>query len=236
MGTRLDLTPQDLQDLLGRARDAQASASLRAVGVQRILGDLHVGDLEPGTAVHLMGAKRRDQLPGPGTPLNLSLLLGENVFTIRTSMLEPIVTPEGDGLQAPILRVAWPLGSVERYHRESVRVAASDLPPLSATARMGADWVEAQLLNLTETGMGLGMPSSFAPGLHSQVEVQTTLPGGILFRTMGEVRHLELLDEGPFPARLGLVLGCMTGEGREAMRQFIQARRTDRSQMLRSES
>jgi len=70
-------------------------------------------------------------------------------------------------------------------------------------------------------------------GLHAQVEVSTQLPGYEAFQATGSVRHVEWIDGDALPTRIGLVLGCMTDQAREAMRAFIQVRRTDRSENLR---
>ena len=114
-------------------------------------------------------------------------------------------------------------------------MATPDLEPLEATVAYGAWKLQGQLLNLTETGMGLGLRERVAIGLHAHVEVTAVLPlpGGQPFQATGEVRHVEFVAEEAMPTRLGLVLGCMTDATREALRSFIQARRADRSEVLR---
>jgi c-di-GMP-binding flagellar brake protein YcgR len=236
MGTLLKLDPQEMDALILSANTAQAPVSLRTIGSLRILGDLHVAGLEPGTAIHLMGAKRRDILPAAGTEVNISMLMGDEVYAIRTAMLDPIIYTEDDHHFPHILRVAWPAGGVEHHRREAVRVARPDMPPLKAQVRSGNDWLEAHLLNLTETGIGLGVTSSVPIEMCSQVEVRTELPGDLSINLTGEVRHVEAVYGEAFSTRLGMVVGSLTNENRELLRRFIQARRTVRSQMLRSES
>lgn len=229
-----NLSPEELESLLQRARESRAPASIRAVGSVRLLGDLRISGIEVGASVQLSGAKRRDQLPPKGTPVAVSLLLGEEIFSIQTRLLDPILADESDTLFPPILRVEWPQAQMEVHRRGDVRVATPDLPPLSAKLEFKDKVYTAKLLNLTETGLGLGLTERLLVDLHAQVEVETDLPGGIRIRTTGNVRHLEWLDEDPLPTRLGLVLGCMTDQSREALRRFIQARRTDRSENLRN--
>ena len=229
-----NLSPEELESLLQRARESRAPASIRAVGSVRLLGDLRISGFEVGTSVQLSGAKRRDQLPPKGTPVAVSLLLGEEIFSIQTRLLEPILADESDTLFPPVLRVEWPQTQMEVHRRGDVRVATPDLPPLTAKLEFKDKVYTAKLLNLTETGLGLGLTERLLMDLHAQVEVETDLPGGIRIRTTGNVRHLEWLDEDPLPTRLGLVLGCMTDQSREALRRFIQARRTDRSENLRN--
>lgn len=234
MSESRDLHRDELLELLQKAREASASASVRAIGSVRLLGDLHISGLEPGVAVHVSGAKRRDQLPAKGTAVAVSILLGEEVLSIQTRLLDAILADESDTLFPPVLRLEWPSTRIEVRKRGDVRVATPDLPPLSATLEIGDRVYPAKLLNLTETGMGLGLAEQIMVDLHTQVEVETELPGGFRIRTTGNVRHLEWLDEDPVPTRLGLVLGCMTDATREALRRFIQARRTDRSENLRT--
>lgn len=228
-----NLNPKEMEDFLQQARESKAPASIRAVGSVRLLGDLHISGFEPGASVHLSGAKRRDQLPPRGTPVTVSILLGEEILSLQSRLMEPILAEESDTLYPPILRLEWPQLQMEVHRRGDVRVATPDLPPLKAILEFKDRSYTAKLLNLTETGMGLGLTERLMVDLHAQVEVETELPGGVLLRTTGNVRHLEWLDEDAVPTRLGLVLGCMTEGTREALRRFIQARRTDRSDKLR---
>jgi hypothetical protein len=228
------LSDLEMQALLDRARASKAPASIRAVGSVRLLGDLHVNGLEAGRALHLGGAKRRDQLPPRDTPVGLSLLLGDEVLALQSTMLDPIISEQGDTLFPPVLRLSWPRPGVEFHRRCAVRVATPDLPSLPARLAIQGTRHEATLLNLNETGMGLGLASQMLLDLHAQVEVETDLPGGVSLRATGEVRHLEWLDDDPMPTRIGLVLGQMSEGDREALRRFIQARRTVRSEALRN--
>lgn len=228
-----NLSGAELERLLIQARQECAYASLRAVGSARMLGDLQVRGLEPGTAVQLMGVKRREQFPASGTDVILSILLGEEVISSRTSLLDPIIFAEGDTMFPPILRVAWPSRAIQSHQRHEVRVATADLPPLEGLVEYGGRKVRAHLLNLTETGMGIGCDAPWAIPHKAVVTVETWLPGGELIRASGEVRHSEVFENEPLPQRIGLVLGAMSDTSREALHRFIQARRMDRSEELR---
>ena len=78
-----------LETMLQEAKDLKASVSLRAMGTNRMMGDLHLAGIEPGVAMHLMGAKRRDQLPEEGTMLTLSIILGDQVVSLDSPLLAP---------------------------------------------------------------------------------------------------------------------------------------------------
>ena len=227
------LNGPELEALLYRAKEECAHASIRAVGSPRMLGDLQVRGLESGQAVQLMGVKRREQFPPPGTVVILSILLGDEVISSRTCLLEPIIFAEGDTMFPPVLRVAWPSQAIQTHRRRDVRVATPDLPPLQATVEFGGQRLQAHLLNLTETGMGLGFSEKLSIPLKTRVEVETRLPGGELIRTPGEVLHSEIVEHESLPLRLGLVLGLMTDQVRDTLHRFIQARRMDRSEELR---
>lgn len=233
MDPNSSLSGQELESLLQSAKEKAAYASLRAVGSPRMLGDLQVRGLEPGLAIQLMGVKRREQFPAAGTEVFLSILLGEDVISSRSVLLDPIVFAEGDTMFPPVLRVAWPAQAIQTHRRLDVRVATPDLPPLEAVLLADGRRLEAHLLNLTETGMGLGLAAPLAIPAKARVEVETRLPGGELIRTPGEVRHAELVENEPFPMRLGLVLGALPDSVRDALHRFIQARRMDRSEELR---
>ena len=228
-----DLSGTPLETLLSRAKDDCAYASIRAVGSSRMLGDLQVRGLEPGEAVQLMGVKRREQFPSPGTEVILSILVGEDVFSSRTSLLDPIIFAEGDTMFPPVLRVAWPSRAIQTHRRRDVRVASPDLPPLDAVLEFEGKRFRADLLNLTETGVGLGFQEFFPIPLKAVAVVETRLPSGELLRTTGEIRHAEVLEGEPLPLRLGLVLGDMTDQVRDTLHRFIQARRMDRSEEMR---
>ncbi len=218
---------RDLESLLMRIRDAHCAASLRVDGTARMLGHLQAGRLEPGTAIQLEGAKRRDLLPPAGSAVTLSFLLEQEVVSLHTVLLEPL---------APrTLRAAWPTLPPERHHRDEVRVATPDLPPLGATLVLQGLRLPAKLLNLTETGLGLGLKQDPPVPLQGEVRVETRLPGGIQLVLTGEVRHVGRLPEDPMPVRVGLVLLDLSGQARDALHAMIQARRSILSESIRAQ-
>ena len=198
----------ELDAMLKEAAHAGASATLRESGSLRMLGDLQLQSLESGK----------------------SLLFGEEVYALRTTMLEPVSSPEEAG---PMVQVAWPSEILERHRRQDLRVASPGLPPLDAQVGVGGRLYSAKVLNLSETGIGLGFPQSFPLVLRAHLDVDTMLPGGIAFQILGEVRHMEILEGEALPLRVGVVMGSLEGPSRERMRRFIQARRTELSGNLR---
>lgn len=227
------LEPGELETLLRRALMVKAPTSLRVEGSSRLLGDLQLRGLEPGRALHLLGAKRRDQLPEAGTAILLSLLLGDEVLAIPTTLLDPMVAVEDETSFPPVLRAAWPMAGVSFHHRAGVRVAAPDQAPLEALLKVDGAELAARLLNLTETGIGVGLVEG--PGLRPGmgVALETILPEGSLLRLAGELRHIERLEGDPLPWRAGIVLKDNPPEVLESLRAFVQNRRTDRSDALR---
>ena len=225
---------EELESMLREAKDLRASVSLRAMGTNRMLGDLRMGGLEPGVAMHLTGAKRRDQLPVEGTTVTLSIILGDQVVTLDSPVLSPLVAVEGDTQFPPILRLAWPTLGIELKRRRDMRVASADQKPLVGILKTPDQSWEVKVLNLTETGMGLALPASANLPLRQRVVVETTLPNGAFFSTHGEIRHLMHMEGDVLPTRAGVVFWGLPGEGQEALRRFIQDRRTDRSESLRA--
>lgn len=225
------LSLSELMDLLVRAQTAKAPVSLRCYGSNRLLGDLHLRGMEAGAALHLMGAKRRDQLPEPGGAVTASLILGDEVVSFEAMLLEPIVATEGDTLFPPILRIGWPSGGARFQKRRDLRVASPLHRPLDATLRLpSGTQIPVQIVNFTETGMGLAMDTEFRETLPMAARIEAVLPGGEDLRCEGQVRHLTVRPGEPHPVRLGLVL---SGETSEPVRRFLQNRRTDLSQDLR---
>jgi len=165
--------------------------------------------------------------------VSLTVLLGEDVLSLQARMLDPILARESDTLFPPLLRMDWPQGLKIMHDRNEVRVGAPDLPPMKATLESGNRIYLALLLNLTETGMGLGLTEKIFIDLNTSVEMGTELPDGTYLFIKGTVRHLAWLEEDPLPTRIGLVIESMTDLDRENLRCFIQARRTDRSEIIR---
>jgi hypothetical protein len=52
---------------------------------------------------------------------------------------------------------------------------------------------------------------------------------------VGEIRHITVLDDEPLPTRLGLVIRDANPEDLDALYRFVQMRRADRSENMRSE-
>ena len=232
-----DARPTDdnlLETILDKARAAGASTSLRVEGAVRMLGHLHVRSFVPGVVIQLEGAKLRDVLPPSGTAVTLTLILDQEVITLRTRLLEPFLSAREPKL-APVLQAAWPTEPLEIHPRREVRVATPDLPPLEATIRWQGQHLEAKLLNLTDMGMGLGFKDLLSFQYHDLVEVVTCLPGSTLLTVNGDVRHAEALAGDELPTRVGLVLVDLPPETRETLQSFIQARRMDRSFSLRGD-
>jgi hypothetical protein len=198
-----------------------------------MLGDLQLRGIEPGIALHLLGAKRREQLPDPGTAVTLSILLGEEVLSLCSVLLEPLVAAEGDTLFPPVLRVAWPTEAIAFHHRACVRVAAPDQAPLEATVRAEGFSVPGRILNLSESGLGLGLVE--APWIRAGLclDVEAALPGVGAVHLPGEVRFITLLEGNEMPLRVGVLLGKVSTDDLECLRRFVQNRRTDRSESFR---
>ena len=229
------LNQEDLEAILNQARNDRCSASLRVVGGNRMLGQLQVRGVEPGVAIQLGGAKSRDRLPASGAAVTVSFLLDQGVVSIRTVLLEPLAAGAGGRQQPRVLRAAWPTLPLEWHHRDEVRVATPELPPLKAILTVQGQRISADLLNLTETGLGLGLKQAPPFPLEGEMQVDTLLPGGIPLRLVGDVRHSGRLDNDPLPVRLGLVLRTLPPEVRESLRRMIQARRIIRSEAIREE-
>lgn len=226
------LSPRDLEILLRRVKESHGAVSLRVDGTARMLGQLQLCGLETGVALQLLGAKRRDLLPPPGTPVIVSVLLDDEVVSMTTHLLEPLMVDRVP-VEPRVLRAAWPSQPLEFHHRDDVRVATPELPALGATLWIAGRAYNAFLLNLTETGMGLGLVEPIADPLPDEAVVETVLPGGSPLRLAGEIRHCEHLEFDLLPIRVGLVLKGMAAEDREALRRMVQARRTLRSEALR---
>jgi hypothetical protein len=223
------LNPSEMTTLLDQAMAMRASASLRAHDSVRMLGQLHVCSFQAGAAICLEGAKHRDYLPPDGTEVTLSIVMGDLAISCPTRM----IASEECGGNPPLLRTAWPEQPLEFHKREEVRVATPALPPLEGILLRAGQRLPVKLINLTETGMGLGLGTlaSFQP--LERVEVETHLPGGASFRAVGEVRHFETLEGDELPTRVGLVLVDLPAAIQDSLRSLIQARRMYLSQDLR---
>jgi len=225
-------SPAELEDLLRKAIDTRAPATLRLEGSNRILGDLRLASMRSGLDLALLGAKRRDSLPVSGTKAALSLVMGDEVLSAATMFLEPL---EGDALAGPVLRLAWPGPEIGFHYRKDMRVAGPSQTPLQAELEANGGVWPARIMNLTETGLGLGLAMELALEPFSIVEVRTTLPGAGALRAVGEIRHVTLLDDEALPTRIGLVIRDASPEDLDALYRFVQMRRADRSENMRSE-
>jgi len=230
MGHASLLSTPVLEQFLIQARLTKEVASLRLHGAHsRLLGDLRIHTFRTGSVLELSGLQVRDSVPTEGTPVTLTVLLGEEVLTLESLLLSPLMDETGTTL----LRLDWPREPARLHHRRDLRVAAPDQPPLKARVNLGGRQLEALLVNLTETGMGLAFEEVLMVELHAPVEIHAELPDGGQLRCTGEVRHLTYLEGLDYPTRLGVVLQPRLGTDLEPMHRFIQARRTDRSQGYR---
>ncbi|GLH66260.1 PilZ domain-containing protein [Geothrix edaphica] len=219
-----------LEQFLIQARLTGAVASLRLqTASSRLLGDLRIHAFRPGSTLELSGLHARDAVPAEGTPVTLTVLLGEEVLTLESLLLPPLLDDKGDTL----LRLDWPHESAQLHRRRDMRVAAPDQSPLKVRVGLGGRILDALLVNLTETGVGLALEEALIVDLHAPVEIDAKLPDGSVLHCPGEVRHLAYLEGQEYPTRLGVVLLPSPGMDFEPIRRFIQARRTDRSQGFR---
>jgi hypothetical protein len=219
-----------LEQFLIQARLTGAVASLRLqTASSRLLGDLRIHAFRPGSTLELSGLHARDAVPAEGTPVTLTVLLGEEVLTLESLLLPPLLDDSGDTL----LRLDWPHESAQLHRRRDMRVAAPDQSPLKVRVGLGGRILDALLVNLTETGVGLALEEALIVDLHAPVEIDAKLPDGSVLHCPGEVRHLAYLEGQEYPTRLGVVLNPTPGMDLEPIHRFIQARRTDRSQGFR---
>lgn len=230
MGHASFLSAPVLEQFLVQARLTKAVASLRLQGANsRLLGDLHLHRFRPGSVLELSGLHARDAVPATGTPVTLTILLGEEVLTLESLLLAPLPDESGN----TILSLDWPRESARLHHRRDVRVAAPDQSPLKVRVGLGGRELDALLVNLTETGVGLAFEEPLLVELHAVVEIDAELPDGAVLRCPGEVRHLTFLEGQDYPTRLGVVLNPGPDTDLEPIHRFIQTRRTDRSQSFR---
>jgi hypothetical protein len=230
MGHASFLSAPVLEQFLHQARLTRAVASLRLQAANaRLLGDLRLHDFSPGAALELAGLHARDSIPAEGTAVTLTILLGEEVLTLE-SLLLPSAHDEAGGT---LLRLGWPGEAARLHHRRDVRVAGPDQTPHKVRVGLGGRQLEALLVNLTETGVGLALNEPLMVDLHAQVDIDAELPDGALLRCPGEVLHLTYLEGQDYPTRLGVVLHPGADTDLEPIHRFIQARRTDRSHSFR---
>ena len=230
MGHASFLSAPVLEQFLVQARLTKAVASLRLQGANsRLLGDRLIHRFRPGSVLELSGLHARDALPATGTPVTLTILLGQEVLTLESILLSPI--PDASGTM--LLKLEWPHESARFHHRRDVRVAAPDQSPLKVRVGLGGRDLDALLVNLTETGVGLAFEETLRVELHAAVDIDAELPDGAVLRCPGEVRHLTYLEGQDYPTRLGVVLNPGPDTDLEPIRRFIQTRRTDRSQGFR---
>lgn len=230
MGHATLLSPPVLEQFLHQARLTKAVASLRLQDANaRLLGDLRIHGFRMGSALELSGLHARDSVPAEGTAVTLTVLLGDEVLTLE-SLLLPSTHEESTGT---LLRLDWPHESARLHRRRDVRVAGPDQTPLKVRIDLGGRQLQALLVNLTETGVGLALKEPLMVDLHAQVDIDAELPDGAVLRCPGEVLHLTYLEGQDYPMRLGVVLHPRPDTDLEPIHRFIQARRTDRSQSFR---
>jgi hypothetical protein len=230
MGRATLLTSPVLEQFLVQSRLTKAVTSLRLQGpTSRLLGDLRVQAFRPGVNLELTGLHARDTVPAEGTPVTLTILLGDEVLTLESVLLPP--TP--DELGNAVLCLEWPQQPARLHHRRDVRVAGPDQSPVKVQVSLDGRHYQALLVNLTETGVGLALEVPLIVELHTVVQIDAELPDGTALRCPAEVRHLNYLEGQDHPTRLGLVLTPAPGTDMEPIHRFIQARRTDRSHTFR---
>ena len=230
MGHASLLSAPVLEQFLIQARLTKAVTSLRLQDANsRLLGDLRIHAFRPGSALELSGLHARDSVPAEGTHVTLTTLLGDEVLTLESRLLPAHHQESGTTL----LCLEWPQEPARLHHRRDVRVAGPDQAPLKVRVELGGRRLEALLVNLTETGVGLALEEALMVDLHTQVDIDAELPGGALLHCPGEVRHLTYLEGQDYPTRLGIVLHPGPDTDLEPMHRFIQARRTDRSHRFR---
>ncbi len=230
MGIASFLSAPVLEQFLIQAHLTQAVASLRLQGLHsRLLGDLRIHGFHPSAVLELAGLHVRDAVPTVGTPVTLTVLLGEEVLTLESILLPPLPDEAGSLL----LRLDWPLEPARLHRRRDVRVAAPEQSPLKARVELAGRHFDALLVNLTETGVGLAFQERLLVELHAAVDIDARLPDGTVLCCPGEVRHLTYLEGQDYPTRLGVVLSPSAASDLEPIHRFIQARRTDRSQSFR---
>ena len=132
MGHASLLNASVLEQFLIQARLTKAVVSLRLHGAgSRLLGDLHLQSFKPGASLALSGLHARDSVPAEGMPVTLTILLGDDVLTLESTLLPPTQ----DKLGNTVLRLDWPHESARLHHRRDVRVAAPDHARSAAQAR-----------------------------------------------------------------------------------------------------
>ncbi len=220
------LSAHVLEQFLIQARLTRAVASLRLQKANsRLLGDLRIHSFRAGATLELSGLHARDLVPVEGTPVTLTVLLGDEVLSLESELLAPIQDEGGHTL----LHLRWPHEPAHLHRRRDMRVAGPDQSPLKVRVTLGDRTLEALLVNLTETGVGLAFEETLMVDLHAAVEIDAELPDGAILHCPGEVRHLNFLEGQDYPTRLGIVLHPLPGTDLEPIHRFIQARRTDRS-------
>lgn len=226
MGHASLLSAPVLEQFLIQARLTKAVASLRLQSTNaRLLGDLRIHQYRASSVIEVSGLHVRDSVPAEGSPVTLTILLGDEVLTLESRLLPPIQGESGHTL----LRLDWPHEPARLHHRRDVRVAAPDQSPLKVRINMDDRELDALLVNLTETGVGLALEETLMVDLHTRVDIDAELPDGALLHCPGEVRHLTYLEGQDYPTRLGIVLRPTADTDLEPMHRFIQTRRTDRS-------
>ena len=215
-----------LEQFLLQARFTRAVASLRLQEAHaRLLGDLRIHRFRAGVDLELSGLHPRDQVPEEGTSVTLTILLGDEVLSLDATLLEPGLDAGG----AVLLRLHWPTAAAHLHRRRDMRVAGPDQSPLKARVTLGTRTLDALVVNLTESGVGLALAESLRVELHDRVDIDATLPDGAHLSCPGEVRHITHLEDQAYPTRLGVVLAPPADMDMEPIHRFIQARRTDRS-------
>lgn len=230
MGHATTLSAPALEQFLHQALHTRAVASLRLQSAKsRLVGDLRIHAFRSGADLELAGLRTRESVPPEGMPVTLTILLGEEVLTLEST----IRATRRENPSETILCLGWPVEPARLHPRREVRVAAPDQSPLKVQVSFGGRSFDALLVNLTETGVGLALSETLMVDLHTEVQIDAELPDGAELHCPGEVRHLTFRDGLAFPTRLGVVLRPSNHADLEPIHRFIQTRRTDRSQGFR---
>ena len=101
-----------------------------------------------------------------------------------------------------LLYPQYPQQKAHLHRRRDMRVAGPDQSPLKVQVTLGDRKLEALLVNLTETGVGLAFEEAVMVDLHAAVEIDAELPDGAILTAYGRAyRCLPTPDDQIGPPR-----------------------------------